>query len=490
MSVRRVLAEIVFVMAAVVLWPTQALTFDPVYIFSDPLRSLPEVVEKGVILPGDSIPIPQTAQKDYSQPLTLSEAVDLALSNNQNVKSAWADIKIRAAALGQSYATYLPVINGSINWANDNLHYSDPQYPSTSVNSYTYQASATWRIFDFGGRAASRHTSENLLAAAYATYNATLQDALARVAQAYFNAMIASASLEAKAKSEEVAQSTQNSAQNREFRGAVSQLDTLRATTALARASLEKNRALGYYQKALAVLKYYIGAPAKTVLTLPSELKEKQDGVIESKELSLWLEEAQKNHPSIIAAKEQLEAAKEQMAVTKSAGLPTLDLLGNYYQNARQGVTVSPGARETTFTIALSIPFFDGFASTYKLRSAQAQIEKDTVSMADTEQQVALGIIKAHADTNSALRNLSASAELLESAQSALAASQRRYDKDAADITEVLSTQSALADAWNERVRALAEWHSARLQLLAGAGQMGRFAVAGFSTGTGHDVPK
>ncbi|MDD2310860.1 MAG: TolC family protein, partial [Desulfuromonadaceae bacterium] len=105
-------------------------------------------------------------------------------------------------------------------------------------------------------------------------------------------------------------------------------------------------------------------------------------------------------------------------------------------------------------------------------------VGKQTVALADIEQQVAREVIKAYADSASALQNREASAILLESAQSALAVSQRKYDKGAADITEVLSTQAALADAWNERVRCLSEWHSSRLQLLASTGRMGRFAVS------------
>lgn len=459
--------------------PTFAHSFEFPYLFKDPLRSMPEVVEKGVILPGDSTPIPRTIQKDFKQPLTLNEAVDLALSNNQQVKSAWADIKVQAGALGESYAAYLPTIRGVVNYTKDNISYSDSRYPSVDTNSFTGQASANWRIFDFGGRAASRHSAENLLTAALSSYDATLQDALTKVIQSYFDAMTASASLTAKTKDEEVAQGTLRSAQDREAKGVVSQSDTLRAKTALARASLDKNRAQGEYQKALAVLGHHLGLPSTITLVLPSELHEQQDATVEKKELSRWLEEAQKTHPAIISARKQLEAAQGQVTVAKSAGLPTLDLSGNYYQNTRPGEAVTKDARETTAIIGISIPLFEGFSTTYKIRGAQAKVEKQTAALADIEQQVAMYVIKAHADTVSSLQNLGASATLLESAQNALAVSQRKYDKGAADITEVLSTQSALADALNERVRCLAEWHSSRLQLLASVGKMGRHAVTG-----------
>ncbi len=448
------------------------------YLLTDPLRTTPDVIKKGfVLLPGDTAPPPRNVEKDFTKPLSLEETVDLALSNNPKLQSAWADIKIQAGTLGEAYAAYLPVINGGGNWTKDKITYSGNRYPSSNTDRYTYQMTATWRIFDFGGRNANRRSAQNLLAAAISTYDATIQDLLTRVVKAYFDALTASSSLEAKRKDEEIALGTYYSAKEKEGRGVVSQSDTLRAKTALAKATLDKNRAHGDLQKSLAMLGYYIGLPNGTNIVLPSELDERESSDAEREELSMLLDDALKNHPMIQAARKQLEAAREQVTVTKSAGLPTISIGGNYYQNTRPGEAVAPGAKETTFVVGISVPFFDGFTSTYKLRGAQAKLEKQKAALADTEEQITREIIKAHADTLSSLNNLEASSALVESAWNALAVSQRKYDKGAADITEILSTQSALADAWNERVRCLAEWHSSRLQLLASIGRMGRSAV-------------
>jgi outer membrane protein len=460
--------------------PTFALSSDLPYIFVDPLRTMPDVVEKGVVLPGDSAPISCGTAVDLAQPLALGDAVDLALCNNQQIKAAWADIKSQAAGLGVAKAGYLPSINMTGNWTHDNISYPGSGVKSTNTDKLTYQASAMWRILDFGGRSANRRSSEYLLAAAIASHDATLQKALAGVIQAYFDAMTADAALTAKTQDEQLAERTLNSAKVREAKGAISQSDTLRATTALARASLDKNRAFGEYHKTVAVLRQVLGLPTSVTISLPRELNEQ--GEMKHAELNYWLEKAQESHPAIVAARKQLMAAQQQVTVTKSAGLPTLNLSGNYYQNTRPGEAVTyTNTVEKTVVLAVTIPLFDGFNSTYKLRNAQAQVEKKAALLADTEQRTAMEVIKAHADATSSLRNLDSSATLLRSAQSALVVSQRKYDKGAADITEVLSTQSALSDAWQERVRCLAEWNSARLQLLASAGQMGRFAVNGSS---------
>ena len=444
--------------------------------FVDPLGTEPAVIEKGVILPGDTVPISCAIQKDFSRPLALGEAVDIALCNNPQIKSAWANIKIQAGAVGEARAAYLPTVSGVLSRVNDEIRYPHSNYPSSSADMTTFQGGLTWRLFDFGGRAANHRAAERLLTAALANHNATLQRALAGVIQAYFDAMTAKAALKTAIEGEEIAQGTLSSAKVREEKGVVSQSDTLRAKTALAKAVLEHNRAHGDYRKALAVLGQIMGVPGNTVISMPEDIT--ADTVDMSKDLNRWLEEAQKNHPAMIAAKAQVEAAQNQVTVARSAGLPTLNLSGNYYQNTRPGEAVTPNeAQERTVGIGLSIPLFDGFSNTYKIRGAQARVEQKEAELADTENRIALELIKAYVDATFSLQNLDASADLLKAAQEALTVSQRRYDKGAADITEMLSTQSTLSNAQQERIRCLAEWHSARLRLLASAGRMGRSAV-------------
>ncbi|MFY8080254.1 MAG: TolC family protein, partial [Limnohabitans sp.] len=83
-------------------------------------------------------------------------------------------------------------------------------------------------------------------------------------------------------------------------------------------------------------------------------------------------------------------------------------------------------------------------------------------------------VVKAHADTLSSIENLQTSNLLLEAANASRQSSQKRYDNGVADVLELLSTQNALADAQQERVRCLSEWRSSNLRLLASTGMMYR----------------
>jgi outer membrane protein len=262
----------------------------------------------------------------------------------------------------------------------------------------------------------------------------------------------------------------------RELRGAAAQTDTLQATTALARASLERSRADGAYRTALALLVSVLGIPSASRLALADDLSDPDDAL--RRELDSWLAEAQARHPALLAARSQLASARDNIVQVRSEGLPVLDFSGALYRNGRPNQGIMRDTQETVLGIALTFPLFDGFAHSYKLRGAQAQAEQKEADLRDMEQQVLLEVVKAHADASTALSNLSASKTLLAAAGEAQESVQRKYDRDAADIQDLLATQSALNDAQQERLRCLAEWRSARLRLLAMAGRLGRWAVA------------
>lgn len=441
--------------------------------FDDPLWTRPPVLDAGVILPGDDSPVPCPAHKDFAQPLTLSEAVDIALCNNPQVQVAWAAIKVQAAAMGEARAAFLPTLSGSVSRLNDHTSYPGSTRNPTTLNNSTAYGTLSWRLFDFGGRNANRESANALLDAALSNHEAALQKTLLAVISAYFDAQTAMAAWTTKEQNEVLVRRTLDAVARRESKGAGAQTDTLQATTALAKATLERSRAYGVYQKALSVLVYSMGMSAGTHLVLAEDLSDSTQTY--SKELSVWLEQAQHHHPAIAAVKSQLIAAQQKVRATRSEGLPVIDTTANFYQNGRPNQGISPTkTQETTLGISLNMPIFDGFSRTYKVRGAEALVAQREAELIETEHQILIEIVKTHADAVAALANLTASESFLLSAEKLLASVQRKFDKGAADILEVLNTQTVLADAQNERIRCLAEWRSARFRLFANAGMMGR----------------
>ena len=467
-------------LAAAGIFPGIAWALDPMETlaapFQDPLQAEPEVIGRGSILPGDGGPQPCPVQKDLATPLTLAEAVDLALCNNAQVKLAWASIKMQVAALGEARAAYLPSLSGTVSQINDQTRYPGSGMAASSVDGNTLYGNLSWRLLDFGGRSANVEAAARGLAAALAGHDASLQKTLSGVVQAYFDAVSARASWQARQQQEEIARNTLDTAMRRESRGAGSRSDTLQATTALARARLEKQRAWGAEEKSLSVLVYVTGLAAGTRLVLAESLEENPEP--SSRDLEAWLEATRQRHPALQAARAQVEAARERVTVSRSEGLPTLDVSANYFENGRPGQGLSPTrTQERTLGIALNVPLFDGFARSYRIRGAEAQVEQRRAELQDAEQQILMEVVKAHADASAALENLRASEILLAAAQESLGVSTRKFERGVADILEILNIQSALAEARQERIRCQSDWRAARLRLLANAGLMGRNAV-------------
>jgi outer membrane protein len=299
---------------------------------------------------------------------------------------------------------------------------------------------------------------------------------MATVIGLYFDAQTAKANRDAKEKHEALARQTLESAQKRLAHGAGAQSDTLQAMTSLAKIELEHGRAIGAYDKSLVSLGVALGVPTPYVetqgLTLAPDYLDEDTGL--RQDVAAWLKLAQEQHPAVLAARAQLDAAGEKLIAIRSEGLPTLDFTQSTYVNGRpnQGLTATQ-TRESVVGLTLNIPLFDGFGRTYKVRGAESQIEIRRAELQETQNQVLGEVAKAHADAVAALRSLESSRRLLDAAQAALDYVRRKYDQGVSDILEMLNVQVAFADAGQERVRALAEWRSARLRLLASAGTVG-----------------
>jgi outer membrane protein len=447
------------------------------YMLQDPLLTRPDVLNLGATLPGDGASLVCASQnlenKNFKDSLALEIAVDMALCHNPQVKAAWAAIKVQAGALGEARSAYVPTLNATVSKLRNDTRYTDGTFPDTSNSGKTKYANLTWRLFDFGTRSANLESANQLLAGALASHDAALQKVLTSVVGAYFDAMTAQATLKARAQAVDFATGTWQTTQRREARGVAAVSDTLQAAAAVAKAQLALSRAQGDAQKTRSVLMYAMGLPTNTSFILPDEHVSTQE--VRVQDLAQWINDAQQKHPAIAAARAQLAASKAKIQSVQAEGLPTLDYTQNHYQNGypNQGLS-STNSKVNTVGFTLNVPLFEGFARTYKVRGAQAQSEQSEAQLQDTELQILMEVVKAHADAQSSFENLQASQQLLSASEAAVLSSKKRYDKGAADILELLSTQSALADAQQERVRCLSDWRSSRLRLMSSAGLLGK----------------
>jgi len=449
---------------------------------SDPLLVTPPVLSAGPLLPGGgAMPECKTGLRDGHQ-ITLHIAIDLALCNNTQIKSAWIQIKIASAAKGISRATYLPTITGSLGRSYSNTQSKDSIVPtSTDISRNTVYGNMVWRLFDFGGRNANRLLSEANLQSAMLSQNAVIQKSLASTVAVFFDTQTAKMLLESKILDESYALQILNTAKRRESFGLASINDRLQIEAALEKTSLERARAKNQLSRLTVNLLYTVGVDPSLVKSsdISGDFSSILDSISETPqtrfELNNWVKDIQRNHPAILAVQQDLVAAKEKVRSVRSEYLPTIDFNGNYFKNGRpnQNLTLVP-TTEVLAAINLNIPIFDGFTKGYQIQNALAQVEKKEVDLQEVQRFIVADFVNSFADFEVSLDTLAIAKRLLSTAQASLESNIRKLSVGATDISDALRALSVLSDAMQQLIQTIAENRSAKLRLLANSAQLGR----------------
>ena len=420
-----------------------------------------------------------TPPAEATSTLTLGSAVDLALCHNPDIATAWATIRQQAAARGEARAAYLPTLSAGITRQQQQSRYpGSANLRDSSITTDSRYATLTWRLLDFGNRAAKQRAADQLLEAAMASQHATVQRIMREVITLYFAAQAAQAERDGRAEGMRIADEILALSQRREAQGIAAHTDSLQAATAQAKAKLELARATARYDSAVLALALQLGLPQQSLRFPPLAVQPPSAIAQAQRDLAAWQTLAIEQHPAIMAAYAQWQAAKEKYTASRTEGLPVLDFSHSRYLNGRPNQEISARqSRETVTGLTLSIPLFEGFSRHYQQQGAAAQIALRQAQWQQTRNQVLHDVNKTYGETSTSLHTMEAAGHLLTLAMETLQAIQKKYARGLADTQDMLNAQASLADARQERIRTVAEWHSAQLRLLADAGQLQRAAV-------------
>ncbi len=311
--------------------------------------------------------------------LSLEEAIERILCHDPQTRLAWANAKAQAAQVGIGKSAYLPRLDGRLDASRgySDMDYRDAPYLSGDGHRHRRGASLqlSWVLFDFGRRSAALRNAQQLLLAANASQDATLQNTFALAAQAYYDALAAQRSLAASRQVAELAAQNLEAADAKYRAGAAALSDRLQAQTALSQASLAQVRDEGALSNALGVIALRMGLAPDTPLRLSGELEAQPDtGFV--KAIDEMLAEARREHPALLAAQARLKAAAASVEESRAAGRPSLALSANLARShSDQAMAFNGDTRERDRSIGLqlNIPLFEGFERTYQVRNALAR---------------------------------------------------------------------------------------------------------------------
>jgi len=401
--------------------------------------------------------------------LTLADVVDLALRNNPATRASWAQARAAADLLGSARGQYYPTIEGAATLSRTR------QAAATTVVSgertqYGPSISLTYLLLDFGGRSGSVERARQSLFAASLSHNATLQNTVLQAESAYFTYMATLALLGAEQSAIAEAQANLTAAQQRYKVGLATIADVLQAKTALSQEQLNLETTQGNLQAARGGLAAALGLPANLPFDLAALPGPIPVGTL-SQSVDSVINEALRNRPDLAAARAQAASAAAEVRVARSAEFPSLTLGSNAartYSTSQVFAGPSYGV-----TLGLSIPIFNGFSHQYDVSAARAQADAISALADQTRQLVVTQVFISYYALQTAEARVATADDLLTSALQSVQVAAGRYREGVGSIIDLLTAQTALANARAQQVQSRWQWYSSLAQLARDAGVLG-----------------
>lgn len=421
------------------------------------------------------------------EPLTLGNAVSRALCANPKTRAAWVNMMLYAAEVRSARESYLPRLDATAKEQESVTHTKVNDEPALDTGSRAHypqeQASLDWLLFDFGQRGNQLEAARQLLAAARAGLDLSLQQVFLRTAADYYGAQAAQASLDAATEIEELTGRSLDAARARVARGVAPLSDQLQAQTAHEQAVVARVKAQADLESERGALAIDMGLQPESPLSVPPADLHPRVRTDFAESLRRLIEEAKRDHPSIALAESELAAARADERAARARGYPSVSLVGDIGRS-NQPLTPSLGSpsvpgsvRDRSIGIEIDVPISDLLWKRGIVAEARAHVRIQEEALYGAEQQVAADVWNSYTALRAGTDNLANSEELLESARASLAASQHRYLLGAGNILELLSAQTAYANAQQQRIESLSDWRIARVALAASLGRLGMWAA-------------
>lgn len=405
-----------------------------------------------------------------TRPLSLDEAIEIALRQNKNVAIAKLGVQKADAQVTEAIGNALPALNLSAGY-NYNIQLPVFFFPDQSgnvtpvrfglPNAYNVSAQLQQILFNsavFTGIGASRIYSD----AAKAQLDAVVAEVVTETKKRYYQALAARAFVGVATATLNNAIETQKTITALFNEGLVAEFDKIRSDVAVANIQPTVTDAQAGQYNALAALQTFL------VIDLTDTIILSRDGWAEPEaapaEDSALVRAIRENY-ELKALALQVEVSKEFVDIYRSDYFPTLAAFGQW-QNQGQSETLSAWNSATSTVVGLnfSLNLFNGFRTSAKVE--QANVEYLT---AQQRYQQISDLIKLQVRTivnqiRSAKQRIDAQKTTVAQAQRGFDISKIRYTEGTGSLLEINDAETALARAQVNEISALLDYYVTRAE--------------------------
>ena len=408
----------------------------------------------------DPSTIDPCSTKAYDKPLSLVDVTEAALCNNPQTREVYANARVQAAQVGVARSLFFPSVT-------DTLSATENKNRTTNYSNATNRIVASYLLYDFGSRDANLENANELLRAASATQNATVQTVLLAAVNAFYQVHATRAVLNASIDTERLYQESFKSAEAKYLAGVATPADKLQAQTSFANATLTKLKNEGALKIAYGNLANIMGVPANINFQIADSQLDVIPEIVDQ-DIEALIEQARLQRPDLIASEAQLKASLAKIEAVKADAKPKVRIdASNQYDENLLGQT---SQNTSQIGIFLSIPLFEGYKPTYLIRSAEATAELNASKRDQLKLQVSLDVWTAYQNLKTANESITASNVLVSSAEESSRVALGRYKEGVGNIIDTLSAQNALANAKQQKIQSVLNWNIARTTLAQSIG--------------------
>lgn len=401
-------------------------------------------------------------QVNYNEQINLTDALNLALCSNPKTKSAYASIMKSAADLGVSKSAYLPTVNTNASQP----VFVDP--PNQNNMNGSGGLNLSLLLYDFGQTSNNVLNASKLLEAANYSGENVVQALFLKTIKDYCAVLATKESVDAAKISEDSALESYKAASAKYDAGVIAIADVLQAKTSWSQAVLARVSSEGDYELAKATLAYDIGISLEKKIKLVN-LPVPDVSIAYNDKVKDLIEQAIAKRPDLKAASASVEAAKASLDAAKSLYYPTISLSG---QLGYADKYLFPPPNSSLISVNITLPLFSGFNTYYKVRSAKEQLNIKKMDFDTALKDASLEVYDAYNRLKTQTRTLQTMQVLLESAEQSEKVARGRYDAGVGKIIDLLSAQSALQSARQQRIKAELDWRAAKASLAYSMGML------------------
>ena len=425
--------------------------------------------------------VPLAAQS----PLTLADAVRLALDNHPSVAASRDATKAAETRIVQAHSGYLPKLNytesvlrsdnpvvvfGSLltqhqfTAANFAL---DPLNRPAALDNFQSQLTLDQTIYDGGQTRLGVKTARLGRDLSAEDERLTRMTAIANVVRAYHGTVLAAASAKVADEAVRSAETDLNRAQAVREAGMSTNADVLSIKVHLAAMREEQIRRKSDLDVALATLNDALGLP----LTEPHDLTTPLTAVsFNQQSLEQYEKEAGASRPELHEARMASDLARTQGSAARASLLPQVGFHAGF-ETDRQTFADRGGAN-WLISASLHWNIFNGGADRARMNEAAYGLDRARALEKQADSQVRLQVRRAYADFRSAAERIDVAQATVSMAEESLRITKNRYDGGLSNVTDLLRTETALLEARNRRLAAIYDQRLAAVSLELAAGTL------------------